>query len=30
MKEDNDNIIVMQSKKFAIRCINLYKYITET
>lgn len=30
MKEDNDNIIVMQSKKFAIRCIKLYKYITET
>lgn len=29
MKNDNDNIIAVVSKAFAIRCIRLYQYLTE-
>lgn len=28
MKEDNDNLIVIESKTFAIRCIRLYQHLT--
>ncbi len=30
MKEDKDNVVVQKSKAFAIRCVNLYKYLVET
>ena len=30
MKEDKDNLIVQRSKAFAIRCVRLYNYLTET
>lgn len=29
MKKDNDNIIVMKSKTFALRSIKLYRYMIE-
>jgi len=29
MREDKDNIIVQKSKAFAIRCVNLYKYLVD-
>ena len=29
MKEDKDNLIVQKSKAFAIRCVNLYKYLVD-
>lgn len=29
MKEDNDNLIAIESKAFAIRCIKLYQYLSE-
>ncbi|MDE5799548.1 MAG: four helix bundle protein [Paramuribaculum sp.] len=29
MKEDKDNLIVIESKAFAIRCIRLYQYLTD-
>lgn len=29
MKEDKDNIIAVESKAFAIRCIRLYQHLTE-
>ena len=29
MKKDSDNIIVIESKAFAIRCIRLYQYLTD-
>ena len=29
MKEDRDNPVVQKSKTFAIRCVNLYKYMVE-
>ena len=30
MREDKDNVVVQKSKAFAIRCVNLYKYLVET
>lgn len=30
MKKDNDNLIVLKSKSFAIHCIELYQLLTET
>ena len=27
MREDKDNLIVQKSKAFAIRCVNLYKFL---
>ena len=30
MKQDTENTIVVKSKNFAIRCINLYKFLSET
>ena len=30
MKDDNENLIVQKSKAFAIRCVNLYKYLVDT
>ncbi|MBO4718907.1 MAG: four helix bundle protein [Prevotella sp.] len=29
MKEDKDNLIVQKSKAFAIRCVNLYKFLVD-
>lgn len=29
MKEDNDNLIAVESKALAIRCIKLYQHLTE-
>lgn len=29
MKEDKDNLILVESKSFAIRCIKLYQHLTE-
>ena len=29
MKEDKDNLILVKSKAFAIRCIKLYQHLTE-
>ncbi len=29
MRIDNDNLIVQKSKSFAIRCVNLYKYLVD-
>jgi four helix bundle protein len=30
MKEDNKNLIVQKTKAFAIRCVKLYIYLTDT
>lgn len=30
MKETNDNIIALKSKRFALRCIRLYRHLTES
>ena len=30
MKEDNNNLIVQKTKAFAIRCVKLYTYMTDT
>ncbi len=30
MKDINDNIIVLKSMEFAVRCVNLCKYLRET
>ena len=30
MREDKENTIVVKSKAFAIRCVNLYKYLVDT
>jgi len=29
MREDKDNLIVQKSKAFAIRCVNLYKFLID-
>ena len=29
MREDKDNLIVQKSKAFAIRCVNLYKFLVD-
>ena len=29
MKEDKENLIVLKSKSFAIRCVNLYNYLID-
>ena len=29
MREDKDNLIVQKTKAFAIRCVNLYKYLVD-
>ena len=30
MKEDRENLIVQKTKAFAIRCVRLYMYLTDT